>query len=238
MGVKGLWAVLEAASVRGNLAQLANDSFEATPGLRSYRAGVDVSIWIRVSISSGFLVLEQAPDGACSSSKLIRRRRTSRILRTVTAPAPDYASFQWVLCSAPVAEFIWYRLVHLLAANVVPLFVFDGPDVPALKRGISTKTKGSSVEHAVKELLDAFGVAWVTASGEAEAELAEFTRCDLIDAVITVRPFSLCEGWTAAVELTLSCAGRRRCSCLWSSHLASPSFFPLSAFCGALTLLA
>ncbi|KAJ7793752.1 hypothetical protein B0H14DRAFT_2393159, partial [Mycena olivaceomarginata] len=55
-------------------------------------------------------------------------------------------------------ETIFYQLCNLLEAPVTPVFVFDGPGRPAVKRGIHRVRKNPPwIINHLKELLTAFG---------------------------------------------------------------------------------
>ncbi|KAF8958353.1 hypothetical protein BDZ97DRAFT_1842326, partial [Flammula alnicola] len=72
----------------------------------------------------------------------------------------------------PAVRVLFYRLCHLLTLPIIPIFVFDGPDRPKVKRGVN-------------KFIDTFGFFWYTAAGEAEANLTELNRRNLIDAIIS-----------------------------------------------------
>ncbi|KAJ7805670.1 PIN domain-like protein [Mycena olivaceomarginata] len=90
-------------------------------------------------------------------------------------------------------ETIFYQLCNLLEAPVTPVFVFDGPGRPAVKRGIRrVRNNPLWIINHLKELLTAFGYHFIRfaldlsgAPGEAEAELAQLNRLGFIDAVIS-----------------------------------------------------
>ncbi|KAF9037846.1 PIN domain-like protein, partial [Hymenopellis radicata] len=77
------------------------------------------------------------------------------------------------------------RLAKLLNFAIVPLFVFDGPERPKLKRGKRVVHSPGWLIGIFKELIDAFGFYHLDARGEAEAELAALNYRKLIDLVIT-----------------------------------------------------
>ncbi|QSZ29517.1 hypothetical protein DSL72_004031 [Monilinia vaccinii-corymbosi] len=86
----------------------------------------------------------------------------------------------------PALRTLYYRLLRLLSISVQPLFVFDGPHKPPVKRNKQTGRGGASVPDLMtKELLKLFGFAYHTAPGEAEAECALLQREGIVDAVLS-----------------------------------------------------
>ncbi|KAJ9602965.1 hypothetical protein H2200_012745 [Cladophialophora chaetospira] len=112
------------------------------------------------------------------------------------------------------AKNVFYFALHFLEAGVQPIFVYDGPNKPSLKRGehhtysssnlggrlapavalsSSTRTQADkdrdqSVEHVVrltKDVFDAMGLPWLDAAGEGEAECCALERLGLVDGVVT-----------------------------------------------------
>ncbi|KAF8907779.1 PIN domain-like protein [Mucidula mucida] len=77
------------------------------------------------------------------------------------------------------------QLARLLNYTIVPLFVFDGPEQPNVKRGKKVVYSPGWLVRIFKELIDAFGFYHHDARGEAEAELAAFNYQKFIDVVIT-----------------------------------------------------
>jgi Holliday junction resolvase YEN1 len=67
----------------------------------------------------------------------------------------------------------------------LPIFVFDGPKRPKIKRGKSVGGKQHWMIHNFRVVLDAFGFECRTAPGEAEAELAYLNSIGIIDAVLS-----------------------------------------------------
>ncbi|GMK55980.1 hypothetical protein CspeluHIS016_0210360 [Cutaneotrichosporon spelunceum] len=83
---------------------------------------------------------------------------------------------------------IFYKIAALLQHPVLPVFVFDGPKKPRMKRGRRvTPSFGVLDGHSrqFKGLLDMCGLEWWNAPGEAEAELALMNRQGKIDAVLS-----------------------------------------------------
>ncbi|KAF9030464.1 PIN domain-like protein, partial [Hymenopellis radicata] len=69
--------------------------------------------------------------------------------------------------------------------TVIPLFVFDGPGRPNVKRKTSVRSNSHFLNSDFKSLIQCFGWKYVDAPGEAEAELAWMCAQHIIDAVIT-----------------------------------------------------
>jgi holliday junction resolvase GEN1/YEN1 len=67
----------------------------------------------------------------------------------------------------------------------LPIFVFDGPKRPKIKRGRAVGGKEHWMVNNLRTVLDAFGFECRTAPGEAEAELAYLNRIGVIDAVLS-----------------------------------------------------
>ncbi|KAF2218635.1 PIN domain-like protein, partial [Elsinoe ampelina] len=83
----------------------------------------------------------------------------------------------------PVEKAILYRILGLLRLNFTLIFVFDGPGRP-WKRG---RRGGGKIDYErlrlLKSMLDHFGVQFIVAPGEAEAECARLQRLGIVDAV-------------------------------------------------------
>ncbi|WZH48141.1 DNA repair endonuclease rad2 [Fusarium acuminatum] len=85
----------------------------------------------------------------------------------------------------PEIRTLFYRLVRLLACPVEPVFVFDGPYKPEIKRN-KKSGRGSSFANAqAKRLIRLFGCSIHDAPGEAEAECALLQRHGIVDVVLT-----------------------------------------------------
>ncbi|KAF4607635.1 hypothetical protein EYR38_001708 [Pleurotus pulmonarius] len=78
-----------------------------------------------------------------------------------------------------------YRLCRLLTIPATFIFVFNGPNRPLRKRGVSVVNRPSWVTDYLKPLIANFGFYHHQAPGEAEAELAELNRRQYIDAILT-----------------------------------------------------
>ncbi|KAK0449863.1 hypothetical protein EV421DRAFT_2032073 [Armillaria borealis] len=86
----------------------------------------------------------------------------------------------------PELRMLFFRLCRLAESPFVPLFVFDGRERPKIKRKSRMGKSGShQLSQGMKELLRLFGMQWIAAKGEAEAELARLNRLGIIDAVMT-----------------------------------------------------
>ncbi|CAG8404094.1 unnamed protein product [Penicillium salamii] len=88
----------------------------------------------------------------------------------------------------PELRTLFFRLLNLLALPVHPLFVYDGPQKPAFKRGkaVSSRSYGSvPIIRRSKDLLEKFRFPWHEAPGEAEAECARLQQAGIVDAVMS-----------------------------------------------------
>ncbi|KAJ5511580.1 XPG N-terminal [Penicillium expansum] len=88
----------------------------------------------------------------------------------------------------PELRTLFYRLLKLLALPVHPLFVYDGRQKPAFKRGkaVSTRSYGSApIIKRSKDLVERFRFPWHEAPGEAEAECARLQQAGIVDAVMS-----------------------------------------------------
>ncbi|RDW68397.1 hypothetical protein BP5796_09054 [Coleophoma crateriformis] len=86
----------------------------------------------------------------------------------------------------PAIRTLYYRLLRLLSISVQPLFVFDGPHRPAVKRNKRVGANGGMLSNMMtKQVLKLFGFPYHTAPGEAEAECALLQREGIVDAVLS-----------------------------------------------------
>jgi Holliday junction resolvase YEN1 len=86
----------------------------------------------------------------------------------------------------PALRTFYYRLLRMIALNIHPLFVFDGPNKPPFQRNKRTGPNVASVpEFLAKQLLKHFAFPMHMAPGEAEAECAFLQREGLVDAVLS-----------------------------------------------------
>ncbi|KAK6833853.1 hypothetical protein PG987_008547 [Apiospora arundinis] len=104
---------------------------------------------------------------------------------------------------------LFYHVLHLLAAGVQPVFVYDGPGKPKVKRGVNTdastyrpytpsaassmRSKDEQkrerdprhIAYLSKKFLCYLGVPTLDAPGEAEGECAALEKAGLVDAVMS-----------------------------------------------------
>ncbi|KAI9696025.1 MAG: hypothetical protein M1836_005856 [Candelina mexicana] len=86
----------------------------------------------------------------------------------------------------PTLRTLYYRLLRLLSFSIQPLFVFDGPNKPPVKRNARTGQHApSSLDYISKQLLKFFGFPFHVAPGEAEAECALLQQHGIVDAVLS-----------------------------------------------------
>ena len=103
----------------------------------------------------------------------------------------------------PELRTLFFKCTRLMSAPFLPLFVFDGPKRPEVKRGKRISGKNHWMIQGMQEIINAFGFEWrmvrsfiplvalhltmnmSQAPGEAEAELAYLNRIGVIDAVYT-----------------------------------------------------
>ncbi|KAJ7782861.1 hypothetical protein B0H16DRAFT_1403187 [Mycena metata] len=86
----------------------------------------------------------------------------------------------------PALRTLFFRLCALAEWPIIPLFVFDGRKRPKVKRGSKMGKSGSlPLAQPMKDMLAHFGMQWLEAPGEAEAELACLNEEGIIDAIIT-----------------------------------------------------
>ncbi|KAI9796505.1 MAG: hypothetical protein M1835_003839 [Candelina submexicana] len=86
----------------------------------------------------------------------------------------------------PALRTLYYRLLRLLSFSIQPLFVFDGPNKPPVKRNARTgQHSPSSLDYISKQLLKLFGFPFHVAPGEAEAECALLQQHGIVDAVLS-----------------------------------------------------
>jgi Holliday junction resolvase YEN1 len=102
----------------------------------------------------------------------------------------------------PELRTLFFRCAKLISAPFLPLFIFDGPKRPNVKRGKKTSGEKHWLVDSMKKIIEAFGFEWrmvcsmflltrrrpaeySKAPGEAEAELAYLNGIGIIDAVLS-----------------------------------------------------
>lgn len=102
----------------------------------------------------------------------------------------------------PELRTLFFRCSRLLSIPLLPLFVFDGPKRPSVKRNKKISGKAHWLTDGMKNIIEAFGFEWhvvrtslrisqsvnlfyIQAPGEAEAELAFLNRTGVINAVLS-----------------------------------------------------
>ncbi|TDL13512.1 PIN domain-like protein, partial [Rickenella mellea] len=96
-----------------------------------------------------------------------------------------FLSGHWNAGHSPELRTVFHRLAFLSTLPLTPLFVFDGPQRPAIKRGTRTLGPEHWMAPVFRNFISAFGFDSHVAPGEAEAELAMLNRVGIIDAVFT-----------------------------------------------------
>lgn len=84
----------------------------------------------------------------------------------------------------PLRSFI-FRLARLARLPVHIVFCYDGSGRPSVKRGKQVVMSPHWMTRSTQRVLDAFGIPWFTAPGEAEAQLALMNKEGVIDAIMT-----------------------------------------------------
>jgi Holliday junction resolvase YEN1 len=65
----------------------------------------------------------------------------------------------------PAVRILFYWLCQLLTLPIIPIFVFDGPDHPKMKRGVNVKTEKSYwLSSSFKKFIEVFGFFWYMVS--------------------------------------------------------------------------
>lgn len=85
----------------------------------------------------------------------------------------------------PVLRTLFFRCATLMHSPFLPLFVFDGPKRPDVKRGKKINKTSHKLIPGMKQIVDAFGFECITAPGEAEAELAYLNHIGVIDGILS-----------------------------------------------------
>ncbi|KAJ8522743.1 hypothetical protein ONZ45_g755 [Pleurotus djamor] len=86
----------------------------------------------------------------------------------------------------PQLRLLFFKTLKLLHWPILPLVMFDGRLRPKTKRGSRLGKSGSHpLSKDFKVMLGLMGIEWREAAGEAEAELAQLNRANIIDAILT-----------------------------------------------------
>ncbi|KAF8257358.1 PIN domain-like protein, partial [Lactarius quietus] len=85
----------------------------------------------------------------------------------------------------PKLRMLFFRCAKLLSAPFLPLFIFDGPKRPKVKRGKRITGEKHWLVDSMKGIIEAFGFEWRMAPGEAEAELAYLNNIGIINVVLS-----------------------------------------------------
>ncbi|KAJ4200461.1 hypothetical protein NW767_007526 [Fusarium falciforme] len=111
----------------------------------------------------------------------------------------------------PAIRTLFYRLVRLLAAPIKPVFVFDGPYKPKIKRN-KRSGRGDALSNAqAKRLIHLLGFATHDAPGEAEAECALLQQHGIVDAVMSEDVDTLMFGCTKMLRQWSPQSKRQTC---------------------------
>ncbi|KAJ7222390.1 PIN domain-like protein [Mycena pura] len=98
------------------------------------------------------------------------------------------ATFRHGGTESPELVALFSRCSRLFRLPFIPIFVFDGPGRPSMKRGKLVRGNDHRLAHSFQLMLDGFGFEWITAPGEAEAQLSEMSvtgRPIRVDAILT-----------------------------------------------------
>ena len=122
----------------------------------------------------------------------------------------------------PELRTLFFRCSKLLGVPLLPLFVFDGPKRPSIKRSKKISGKAHWLTEGMKNIIEAFGFEWhvvsappslhstldeygyTQAPGEAEAELAFLNRTGVIDAVLSDDVDTFVFGGTVVIRKCVS----------------------------------
>ncbi|KAJ7469079.1 PIN domain-like protein [Mycena latifolia] len=92
------------------------------------------------------------------------------------------------ITESPQAVALFSRCSRLFRLPFIPIFVFDGPNRPSMKRGKVIRGNDHWLTEDFQIMLDGFGFEWITAPAEAEATLSEMTTSGSpvrVDAILT-----------------------------------------------------
>ncbi|KAJ7037386.1 hypothetical protein C8F04DRAFT_1092271 [Mycena alexandri] len=85
----------------------------------------------------------------------------------------------------PELRTMFFRCATLMHAPFLPLFVFDGPRRPNVKRNKKINRDLHKLTPGMKQIVESFGFEWRVAPGEAEAELAYLNRIGVLDGILS-----------------------------------------------------
>ncbi|KAF8494852.1 hypothetical protein F5888DRAFT_1713947 [Russula emetica] len=85
----------------------------------------------------------------------------------------------------PELRTLFFRCARLMTVPFLPLFIFDGPKRPKVKRGKRISGEKHWLVDSIKGMIEAFGYEWRMAPGEAEAELAHLNSIGVIDVILS-----------------------------------------------------
>jgi Holliday junction resolvase YEN1 len=66
----------------------------------------------------------------------------------------------------PELRTLFFKCTKLMTSPFLPLFVFDGPKRPSVKRGKKVKGDAHWLTSGMKRIIEAFGFEWRTVSGK------------------------------------------------------------------------
>ncbi|KAJ6481387.1 PIN domain-like protein, partial [Mycena vulgaris] len=108
------------------------------------------------------------------------------------------------ITESPELVALFSRCSRLFRLPFIPIFVFDGPERPGMKRGKLINGNAHWLEGSFQEMLEGFGFDWITARGEAEATLSTMTTTGIpvrVDAILTDDSDSFVFGATAVLRI-------------------------------------
>ncbi|KAG2127291.1 PIN domain-like protein [Suillus bovinus] len=85
----------------------------------------------------------------------------------------------------PALRTFLFHLAQLARFPVQLIFCYDGGQRPEVKRGCCMSTRDHWMVKPTQRILNAFNTQWITAVGEAEAQLALMNNAGIINAVMT-----------------------------------------------------
>lgn len=62
----------------------------------------------------------------------------------------------------PELRTLFFKLALLASLPIIPIFLFDGPQRPSVKRGRKVIRNGNWLEKRVKDFIEAHGLSWHT----------------------------------------------------------------------------